>query len=174
MIEHELLFLGLLRESPKHGYEIKRKIKEIVSLFFGVNVKSVYYPLAVLERQGMVTKRTTQSGKRPQRLVYELTEKGTERFHQLLDHSFLDFTRPQFSLDVSLYFLDQTSPETARRRLRGRIFILKRIAKGLKRLMRETEAKKKKPSAALFLILEHNLKMLEAEATFLAKLIESL
>ena len=29
MIEQELILLGLLKESPKHGYEIKKKIKEI-------------------------------------------------------------------------------------------------------------------------------------------------
>ena len=28
MIEHELLFLGLLKDGPKHGYEIKRQIEE--------------------------------------------------------------------------------------------------------------------------------------------------
>ena len=31
MIENEFLFLGLLAEGPKHGYEIKRQIeKELV------------------------------------------------------------------------------------------------------------------------------------------------
>jgi DNA-binding PadR family transcriptional regulator len=28
MIENEMLFLGLLLDGPKHGYEIKRKIEE--------------------------------------------------------------------------------------------------------------------------------------------------
>ena len=50
MIEHELLFLGLLKESPKHGYDIKLKIKEILSLFAGVELKSIYYPLRILEK----------------------------------------------------------------------------------------------------------------------------
>jgi len=30
MIGYELLLLGLLKESPKHGYEIKKRIKEIL------------------------------------------------------------------------------------------------------------------------------------------------
>jgi DNA-binding PadR family transcriptional regulator len=43
--------LGLLKESPKHGYEIKKKIKEILSLFAGVDLKSIYYPLRILEKK---------------------------------------------------------------------------------------------------------------------------
>lgn len=50
MIEQELLLLGLLREGPKHGYEIKLKIKEILFLFAGIDIKSIYYPLKVLEK----------------------------------------------------------------------------------------------------------------------------
>jgi DNA-binding PadR family transcriptional regulator len=42
MIEQELLFLGLLKEGSKHGYEIKKRIKEILSLFAGLEIKSIY------------------------------------------------------------------------------------------------------------------------------------
>ena len=57
MIEQELLFLGLLKEGAKHGYEIKKRIKEILSLFAGLEIKSIYYPLRVLEKRGLVVKR---------------------------------------------------------------------------------------------------------------------
>lgn len=173
MIEHELLFLGLLKENPKHGYEIKREIKEILSLFAGVDLKSIYYPLRVLEKKGFLTKRVTKHGKRPQRFVYQVTKKGKDRFHELLTKSFLDFKRPQFSLDLSLYFLNQINPDIGRRRLRGRIFILHKIAKTLRLMMRNGQLKKK-ISPALVLILEHNLKMLEAEAKFLEGLTNAL
>ena len=105
MIEQELLLLGLLKESPKHGYEIKTKIKEILSLFAGVELKSIYYPLSVLEKNGLLEKRAGKEGRRPQRFVYELTNRGEARFEELLNKSFLDLKRPQFSLDLSLYFL---------------------------------------------------------------------
>lgn len=51
MSQQDLLLLGLLKESPKHGYEIKKKIKEIPSLFAGVASKSIYYPLAALKKR---------------------------------------------------------------------------------------------------------------------------
>ena len=172
MIEHELILLGLLKESPKHGYEIKRKIEEILYLFAGIHLKSVYYPLRVLESKGLIAKRTAKVGRRPQRFVYELTKAGQNRFEELLNKSFLNFKRPQFSLDMSLYFLNYTDPDIARRRLRGRIYILNKIAKDLKQMVENRNKKASVPS--LGRILEHNLKMLEAESQFLFRLVKTI
>jgi len=166
MIEHELLFLGLLREKSMHGYEIKTRIKEILSIFAGVDLQSVYYPLQILEKKGLVAKRSAKSGRRPQRLVYCLTPKGQGRFEELLNKSLLDFKRPQFTLDLSLYFLNYLDSPMAKRRLRARIYILKRISRGLRQML--DNLRNKKP-LSLYYIVEHNLRMLETEARFLAK-----
>ena len=171
MIEQELILLGLIKESPKHGYEIKRKIKEILSIFAGVDLKSIYYPLKILEKKGLVVKRISRPGRRPARIVYALTPKGERHFDELLSKSFLDFKRPQFSLDLSLYFLHYIKPEIAKRRLHARIFILNGLLKGLEQMAKSYE--KKKPHA-LVSILKHNLQMLEAESQFLALLIKTL
>lgn len=171
MIEHELILLGLLKESPKHGYEIKKKIAEILSLFAGVDFKSIYYPLRVLEKRGFVVKRLSKPGRRPARIVYALSDNGQRRFNELLNKSFLDFKRPQFTLDLSLYFLHYIKPKIARRRLRARIFILNKLSKGIKQMI-ESFKKEKPPSLAS--ILRHNLKMLEAEAQFLINLTKTL
>ncbi len=172
MIENELLLLGLLKERPCHGYEIKTRVREILSLFAGVELKSIYYPLRVMEKKGLVEKRSGRQGRRPTRFTYALTKKGQARFNELLTKSFLDFKRPQFSLDLSLYFLKYMKPGSAHRRLRGRIFILNRISQGLRQML-EAQRKKKTP-AALIRILEHNLKLLETEASFLEGLIRAI
>ncbi len=171
MIEHELLLLGLLEESPKHGYEIKIKIREILSLFAGVDLKSIYYPLRILEKKGLVTRRSSKPSRRPQRFIYELTAKGENHFQDLLRQSLLNFKRPQFSLDLSLYFLHYIKPTIAKRRLRARLFVLDRLARGLKQMV---EPLKNKKLSSLSYILEHNLQMVEAESKFLTKLIETL
>ncbi|MDD2689820.1 MAG: PadR family transcriptional regulator [Candidatus Omnitrophica bacterium] len=171
MIEHELVLLGLLKESPKHGYEIKKKIKEILSLFAGVELKSIYYPLQILEKRGLVVKRKNKQGRRPQRLVYELTPKGQSRFNELLAKSFLNFKRPRFSLDLSLYFLGYMKPEIAKRRLQARMQILDRVIRGLKQMINSL---KKRRLSSLVNILEHNLQMVETESKFLAQLIGTL
>lgn len=170
MIENELILLGLLKENPKHGYEIKTKIKEILYLFAGVQLKSIYYPLRILEKNGLITKRIAKLGRRRRRLVYELTKAGQKRFNELLNKSFLNFKRPQFSLDLSLYFFNYAKPDIASRRLRGRMFILKKLAKDLKQMMTSRSAKECSPP--LSRILEHNLNMLEAETQFLNRFIK--
>jgi len=172
MIENELLLLGLLKERPRHGYEIKVKIKEILSIFTGLESKSIYYPLTILEKKGLVAKRVSKQGKRPKRLVYALTEKGRLRFNELVTKSLLDFKRPQFSLDLSLYFLHYIKPQIAKRRMQGRIFILKKISRGINQML-ENQKPKKIPEP-LKRILGHNLKMLEAESDFLQALIKTL
>lgn len=171
MIEHEIILLGLLKESPKHGYEIKKKIKDILSLSAGVDMKSIYYPLAVLEKNGLVLRRANKQGKRPQRFIYQLTPKGESRFSQLLTQSFLNFKRPQFSLDLSLYFLKYIDPDIAKRRLRARMRILAKLINDLTQLINSI---KKEESSPTVLILEHNLRMVESESDFLAHLIETL
>lgn len=171
MIEHEIILLGLLKESPKHGYEIKKKIKDILSLSAGVDMKSIYYPLAVLEKNGLVLRRANKQGKRPQRFIYQLTPKGESRFSQLLTQSFLNFKRPQFSLDLSLYFLKYIDPDIAKRRLRARMRILANLINDLTQLVNSI---KKEESSPTVLILEHNLRMVESESDFLAHLIETL
>lgn len=169
MIEQELILLGLLRQSPKHGYEIKVQAREILSYFAGVRLKSIYYPLRILEKKGLLSKQTDKSGGRPRRLVYCLTEKGKKRFEILLNKNLLDFTRPQFTLDLSLYFLNFLKPALSRRRLIKRLEILGRISRGIEKMLKEL-----KGSLALSRIMEHNLCLLRAESAFLRSLLKKI
>lgn len=171
MIQQELILLGLLKNSPKHGYEIKKDIEEILSLFAGIDLKSIYYPLRILEKKGYLSKRISKKGKRPQRLVYALTSKGQVLFNQLLAKSFLNFKRPQFSLDLSLYFLRYMQPAVVKRRLRARMLILNRLARSLENTIRKMKEKK---DSCLTLILDHNLQMVKSESDFLARLLLTL
>lgn len=171
MREQELILLGLLKENPKHGYEIKRKIKEILSLFAGIDLKSIYYPLRMLEKKNLVVKRISKPGRRPTRIVYALTPKGESRFNELLSSSLLNFKRPKFSLDLSLYFLNYIKPKVAKRRLRARMLILKKLSNDLGQMI--GSFKKEKP-LSLIHILEHNRQMVETESKFLIHFIKIL
>jgi DNA-binding PadR family transcriptional regulator len=168
MIAQELLFLGLLKESPKHGYEIKRQLGKILFPYIGIDSKSIYYPLKILENKGLLIKKVTQAGRRPRRFVYELTPKGNARFNELLKASFLNFKRPQFSLDLSLFFLKFTKPEVAKRRLRARILLLERLSQGLNQTF--SSLKNKRASSFLLAILEHDRQMVKTEIKFLLTL----
>ena len=170
MIEHELLFLGLLKDGPKHGYEIKRQIEEELFPFVGLKIKSIYYPLKKMEKLGLIKKDIGREGKWPEKYVYSLTAKGEKIFDHLITDSFLSIERPYFNIDLSLYFLQYVDKKIAKRQLRGRVLFLRRIRKELgtyKRGMKKTQEH-------LEVILDHDLDLVEAEINSIARLIKVL
>jgi len=170
MIEHELLFLGLLMEGPKHGYEIKRQIEEELFPFVGLNIKSIYYPLKKMEQLKLIEKDVGREGKWPEKYVYSITPKGRKIFDHLITESFLSIERPYFNIDLSLYFLDYVDKKIASRRLRARVIFLKRIKRDLEALKNNTKITKKH----LLVILEHDIDLVDAEITSISKLIDVL
>ena len=170
MIEHELLFLGLLMEGPKHGYEIKRQIEEELFPFVGLKIKSIYYPLKKMEQLKLIEKDVGREGKWPEKYVYSITPQGRKIFDHLITESFMSIERPYFNIDLSLYFLDYVDKKIAHRRLRGRVIFLKRIKRDLEALKRQTKIAKKH----LLVILEHDIDLVGAEITSISKLLETL
>jgi DNA-binding PadR family transcriptional regulator len=51
----ELAILGLLKEQPLHGYELKKRLGDTLGAFWGVSFGSLYPALRRLERQGAIT-----------------------------------------------------------------------------------------------------------------------
>jgi len=161
-----LLFLGLLKDGPKHGYEIKRLIDEEVFPFVGLKIKSIYYPLKKMEKSGLIKKDIGREGKWPEKYVYHLTSKGERIFDHLITDSFISIERPYFNIDLSLYFLQYVDKSIAKRQLRGRVMFLKRIRRELQSLKNS----RKKSENHLQIILDHDLDLVEAEINSIARL----
>jgi PadR family transcriptional regulator AphA len=70
------LCLGVLTESDKTGYEIKQCFEESFSHFFGASFGSIYPALAELTRRGLVTCRSVEQDRRPDKKVYSVTPEG--------------------------------------------------------------------------------------------------
>lgn len=170
MIENELLFLGLLKEGPKHGYEIKRMIEEEMRPFVGLKIKSIYYPLKKMEALGLVDKDVGREGRWPEKYVYRITSKGEKIFDHLVTESFLSIERPYFNIDLALYFLQYVDKSIAKKRLRGRVIFLRRIERELGKLRDNVQPAKRH----LRIILEHDIDLVEAEIRSIQKLTEIL
>ena len=170
MIEHELLFLGLLKDGPKHGYEIKRLIEEELFPFVGLKIKSIYYPLKKMENLGLIKKDVGREGKWPEKYVYSLTPKGDKIFDHLITESFLSIERPYFNIDLSLYFLPYVEKKIAKRQLRGRILFLRHIRRDLQGLQKTMKTSQKH----INIILDHDLDLVEAEIRSIGRLMETL
>ncbi len=166
----DLMFLGLLQEGPKHGYEIKKEINNVVSQFTGINVKSVYYPLKKLEEKDMVSKRAGKAGRRPEKYVYRVTKKGKEEFVKLLNKNFLVIQRPYLNVDLSLYFLQYVDPQVVKRRLENRLNGLRKIKDWAEK--REKTLQREKALYHMIAITEHSLEIAKSEIRFTEKLIK--
>lgn len=167
MIENEFLFLGLLADSPKHGYEIKRQIFEDLEPNIGLKIKSIYYPLMKLEKEGLIIKEAKRQGRFPEKFVYQITTKGRKKFETLMHESFSSIERPFFQIDLSLYFIHLADKNIVKRRLKARISYLKKIAHQVSKLKERATLKQ----TSFYLIHQHNLDLIDAEIKSTTRLI---
>jgi DNA-binding PadR family transcriptional regulator len=76
--------LGLIVESPMHGYLIKKVLCEGNGRDFGINDGLLYPALARLEREGLIRKEVVHQEKSPAKHIYHATRKGEEEFFRWL------------------------------------------------------------------------------------------
>ncbi|WP_066905895.1 PadR family transcriptional regulator [Millisia brevis] len=113
----ELAILGLLLESPMHGYELRKRLTGLLGPFRAFSYGSLYPTLRRMLADGLIVEGpgAVGTGKRRARRVYELTPTGNERFKELVSD-----TGPQNYTDdgfgVHLAFFGRT-PATARMRI---------------------------------------------------------
>ncbi len=162
----KLVILGLLKAGPKHGYSIKSEINKIRDIF-ALDNKSIYYPLRIMERQGLLVKTTGRLGKRPEKYVYKLTPQGERQFQELLNKSFLSVRRPTFDIDIALFFLPYIKPQQFRHSLTLRERVLRRIEKNMRSMVNSSG---KTLNAQYLTIIQHNLDLIATEIKFLTNL----
>lgn len=169
-VYQELIILGLLKEGSRHGYEIKKLLKNVLGVFTSFDTTSIYYPLKNLEEEGYLEKDTSKQGQRPEKHTYKLTPKGQERLNKLLVDNFLSINRPFVNVDLSLYFLPYIKKEIISKKIKIRIKALERVKRWLTKRINEFRLDDK---IHLKKILEHNLKLIEAEIDFTKDLLDS-
>lgn len=76
--------LGLLSSSPMSGYDIKKKIEELVSNFWTESYGQIYPILKQLVAEGLATKSTEEQSGKPDRYIYTLTDLGHEELYRWL------------------------------------------------------------------------------------------
>jgi DNA-binding PadR family transcriptional regulator len=78
--------LGLLLQSPRHGYELRSAFEAVVGGEANWDVKpaQVYMTLARLEEAGLVTVKATGKGAGPEKRIYSVTRAGREGFRSWL------------------------------------------------------------------------------------------
>jgi DNA-binding PadR family transcriptional regulator len=133
-----LVILGLLRQRPLYGYEIKHIIEEHMGDWTNIAFGSIYFALDKLAEEGAVEKvATEQQGNRPSRSVYQITEAGRAEFLRLLRRNWSELERHYFDFDVGVAFMDALPVEDVREYLRGRVEALEATLKYIDAHQRE-------------------------------------
>ncbi len=103
-----LYILGLLqRFGPQHGYQLKKIIAEQLSDFTQIKLPTIYYHLEKMKADGLLSANSEKPGARPEKTIYDITDKGKEAYKAMLS-GLLEFEyRPVFSSDGVFYFSDQ-------------------------------------------------------------------
>ena len=108
-----LAILGLLKEKPYHGYDIKRVMKErYMDEWANIAFGSIYFALGQLAEEGLIASQGTErDGHRPSRTVYCITETGRLEFARLLRESWQEVVLPPDPIRLCLVFIRELSPQ---------------------------------------------------------------
>ncbi len=100
-----LVILGMLRQQPLHGYELKQIIEDRMGDWTSIAFGSIYFALGKLAEEGLIEKiATEQAGGRPSRSIYQITGAGQGEFMRLLRAVWEQPERQFFALDIGLFF----------------------------------------------------------------------
>jgi DNA-binding PadR family transcriptional regulator len=121
----EFAVLGLLQESPMHGYELRKRLNALLGSFRAFSYGSLYPCLKDLEARGWIVadgstvdEPATLAGRRS-KIVYKLTAEGKEAFAELASQTGPSAWEDD-SFGVHFAFFSRTDAQTRLRILEGR------------------------------------------------------
>ncbi len=173
----ELAVLGLLHESPMHGYELRKRLSGVLGTFHAISYGSLYPCLKDLLARGWLVEDDTDattgvsatsslSGKRA-RIVYRLTAEGKEHFHALIGEAGPD-TWEDERFGVRLAFFGRTEASVRLRILEGR---RSRLEERLDALRSSLARTRERLDSYTLELQNHGLESVEREVRWLDELI---
>jgi DNA-binding PadR family transcriptional regulator len=169
-----LVILGLLRDQPLHGYEIKHIIEEHMGDWTSIAVGSIYFALGKLSEEGLIEMVATEkAGNRPSRSVYQITEAGRAEFLRILREVWREPERQYFSIDVGLAFMNALPVEEIKGFLQSRVGQLEENQKYLDSHQQDQMGQPNVPASAAA-IFEHSRAHAAAELAWTKELLEKM
>jgi len=166
----ELAILGLLKERPMHGYELRKQLAQKLGLFWTVSFGSLYPTLKKLERRGVVEKVPGEAAdERPRRKQeYRITAAGEADFLQLLGElDAQELEEEKFSLRLA--FFSYLRPEIRLRLLeRRRSYMHERLEQAERALSR---ARRLRADTYTIALMRHGVNGINADIAWLDELI---
>jgi DNA-binding PadR family transcriptional regulator len=172
----ELAVLGLLHESPLHGYELRQRLKATLGAFRAFSYGSLYPSLRRMKDAGWIAEDEGDAeivagappltGKRG-KVVYKLTAEGKERFTELLAEAGPSSWEDE-TFGVHFAFFAKTDPEVRVRILEGRRARLEERREGVRTSLART---RERLDSYTLQLQEHGLESVDREVRWLNELI---
>ena len=167
-----LVILGLLRERPLYGYEIKSIIEDHMGDWTNIAFGSIYFALGKLADEGYIKKAATEKeGGRPSRSVFQITDEGHVEFERLLREVWNTVNRQFFPFDIGLFFMHVLPREEVLASLSNRVDQLEKVLQYLDQHQSESMAQDQVPLLAKA-IFDHTRVHTEAELSWTRDLLE--
>ena len=118
----ELAVLGLLHESPLHGYELRKRLNLLLGWGRLLSYGSLYPALKRLLRAGWITEVAARRRRvsRRQRIIYQITPAGRQYFgEQITDNGPASWEDDSFNTRFA--FFSRTDADVRLRILEGRL-----------------------------------------------------
>ncbi|WP_019548100.1 PadR family transcriptional regulator [Streptomyces sulphureus] len=174
----EFAVLGLLREAPMHGYELRKRLNTSLGVFRAFSYGSLYPCLKALVQRGWLAEESPAAAEGPQsaaisgrraKIVYRLTAEGKEHFEELLTQSGPDAWEDEH-FGVRFAFFGQTSRDVRMRVLEGR---RTRLEERLARMRASLARTRERLDDYTLELQRHGMESVEREVRWLNELIES-
>ncbi|MFJ4704368.1 helix-turn-helix transcriptional regulator [Streptomyces anulatus] len=183
----EFAVLGLLRESPMHGYELRKRLNTSLGIFRAFSYGTLYPCLKTLVASGWLieepagdpadtaptTGRPTAASSsltgRRAKIVYRLTAEGKEHFEELLSHTGPDAWEDEH-FAARFAFFGQTEREVRMRVLEGR---RSRLEERLEKMRASLARTRERLDDYTLELQRHGMESVEREVRWLNELIES-
>jgi len=170
-----MAILGLLHESPMHGYELRKRLNLLLGSFRAFSYGSLYPCLKSLVAQGWIAGADAPASTVPAltakraKIVYELTADGKEHFQSILATAGPAAWEDE-NFDVRFAFFAQTDAETRLRILEGRRI---RLTERLETVRQSVARARERVDEYTLELQQHGLEQVEHEVRWLDNLIDS-
>jgi DNA-binding PadR family transcriptional regulator len=177
----EFAILGLLHQSPMHGYELRKQLAVLLGGLRSISYGSLYPALRRMHAAGLVSTDEPDphallpadapplTGRRG-KVVYTITAEGKERFHELVSHTGPEAYDDEGLFGVRLAFFRHTAADVRLRILEGRRSTVERQREGLRTSMARTRERLDRYTLEL---QRHGLESVDREVRWLTELIDS-
>jgi DNA-binding PadR family transcriptional regulator len=177
----ELAILGLLHESPLHGYELRKRLNAVLGAFRVLSYGTLYPCLRELVTRGWIAEDTAgknltgslnaapSSGSRRGRIVYELTSDGLAQFQSMLSQSGPAAWEDD-TFNVHFAFFARTESDVRLRILEGR---RSRLEERLDSFRSAAAQRRERLDLYTTELQRHGLESAEREVRWLSELIET-